>query len=107
MNRCCRYIHWCFENTGFEPGCTKCRCFKHVLYHMIRSLPRQDQIPCVDLGIELKKRTSNYIIVHFTMPVIYFVVYALSLVPPFVIPNSTNMSENRICHIGPDGGTSS
>jgi hypothetical protein len=37
-----------------------------------------------------KKRTSNYIIIHFTIPVNYFIVYtpALSLVPPFVIPNN-------------------
>ena len=58
---------------------------------MIRSLPRQGQIPCIELGIELhKKRTSNNIIIHFTMPENYSVVYPppLSFVPPFVVPNN-------------------
>ena len=40
---------------GFELGCIKCHCFKPVLYCMIRSLPKQGQIPCIELGIELKK----------------------------------------------------
>jgi len=56
---------------GFEPRCFKRRCFKYVLYRMIHSLPRQGTIPCIELGIELKKKkkeksTSNYTIIHFT-----------------------------------------
>ena len=54
-------------------------------------VPRQGQIPCIELGIELRnKSTSNYIIIHFTTPANYVVVYtpALSLVPPFVVPNN-------------------
>ena len=39
---------------GFEPGSINRRCFKRILYGMIPSiLPRQGQIPCIELGIEL------------------------------------------------------
>ena len=90
---------------GFELGCIKCHCFKHVLNCTIHSLPKQGQIPCIELGIELhKKRTSNNIIIHFTMFANYFVVYPppLSFVPYQIINFPTShvpvkVSEARGC----------
>ena len=70
METCVKKILWSPLVQGFEPGCIEHCCFKCVLYCMICSLPRQGQILCIELGIELKiKRISNYIIIHFTMPV--------------------------------------
>jgi hypothetical protein len=40
---------------GFEPGCIKPGCFKHILYHMIHFISGQGQILCIELCIELKK----------------------------------------------------
>src|ERR1700676_4676741 len=40
---------------GFEPGCIKCHCFKHILYHTICFIPKQGQILCIELHIKLKK----------------------------------------------------
>jgi hypothetical protein len=44
---------------GFEPRCFKRRWFKRVLYCMIRSLPRQGQIPCISRGCA-PARTSDF-----------------------------------------------
>ena len=54
---CVKWLVW-----GFELG-----CIKRVLNRMICSLPKQGQIPCIELGIELHKKKGLLTTSLFTL----------------------------------------